>query len=102
MEIVNVDKSGRLVIPEFIRKKLHLSKEVPLLITEIDDDKILIKKSSKEYLKKINLVMQFAPVILTDCDLICHNPMLRWLQYNKKEASYDQFHHDRGFSKKPG
>jgi len=32
MEIVTIDNSGRLVIPEFIRKKLHLSKNVPLLI----------------------------------------------------------------------
>ncbi len=52
MEIVNVDKSGRLVIPEFIRKKLHLSKEVPLLITEIDDDKILIKKLDRDDIEK--------------------------------------------------
>jgi hypothetical protein len=48
------------------------------------------------------LVMQFAPVIFTGCDRICHSPMLNWLQFYKKEASYDQFHHDRGFSKKPG
>ena len=52
MEIVNVDRSGRLVIPEFIRKKLHLSKEVPLLITEIDDDKILIKKLDRDDIEK--------------------------------------------------
>ena len=52
MEIVNIDRSGRLVIPEFIRKKLHLSKDVPLLITEIDDDKILIKKLDRDDIKK--------------------------------------------------
>jgi bifunctional DNA-binding transcriptional regulator/antitoxin component of YhaV-PrlF toxin-antitoxin module len=52
MEIVNIDRSGRLVIPEFIRKKLHLSKEVPLLITEIDDDKILIKKLDRDDIEK--------------------------------------------------
>ncbi|KAF5419917.1 MAG: DNA-binding transcriptional regulator [Candidatus Methanocomedens sp.] len=52
MEIVNIDRSGRLVIPELIRKKLHLSKEVPLLITEIDDDKILIKKLDRDDIKK--------------------------------------------------
>ena len=52
MEIVNVDRSGRLVIPEFIRKKLHLSKDVPLLITEIDDDKILIKKLDRDDIEK--------------------------------------------------
>ncbi|KAF5411637.1 MAG: hypothetical protein C5S43_03010 [Candidatus Methanocomedens sp.] len=40
MEIVNIDKSGRLVIPEFIRTKLHLDDEVPLLITDLDDDKM--------------------------------------------------------------
>ncbi len=52
MEIVNIDRSGRLVIPEFIRKKLHLSKDVPLLITEIDDDKILIKKLDRDDIEK--------------------------------------------------
>lgn len=52
MEIVNIDRSGRLVIPEFIRKKLHLSKEIPLLITEIDDDKILIKKLDRDDIEK--------------------------------------------------
>ena len=44
MEIVAIDDTGRLVIPELIRKKLHLTKKIPLLITELDDDKILIKK----------------------------------------------------------
>ncbi len=52
MEIVNIDKSGRLVIPEFIRKKLHITKNIPLLITEIDDDKILIKKLDKDEIEK--------------------------------------------------
>ena len=42
----------RLVIPELIRKKLHLSKDVPLLITEIDDDKILIKKLDRDDIEK--------------------------------------------------
>jgi len=52
MEIVHIDRSGRLVIPELIRKKLHLSKDVPLLITEIDDDKILIKKLEWDDIEK--------------------------------------------------
>ena len=52
MEIVTIDNSGRLVIPEFIRKKLHLSKNVPLLITELDDDKILIKKLDRDEIEK--------------------------------------------------
>ena len=52
MEIVNIDRSGRLVIPEIIRKKLRLSKDVPLLITEIDDDKILIKKLDRDDIEK--------------------------------------------------
>lgn len=52
MEIVNIDKSGRLVIPEFIRKKLHITKNIPLLITEIDDDKILIKKLDRDEIEK--------------------------------------------------
>ena len=52
MEIINVDNSGRLVIPEFIRKKLHITKDVPLLITELDDDKILIKKLDRDEIEK--------------------------------------------------
>ena len=52
MEIVTIDNTGRLVIPEFIRKKLHLTKEVPLLITELDDDKILIKKLNRDEIEK--------------------------------------------------
>jgi AbrB family looped-hinge helix DNA binding protein len=52
MEIVTVDNAGRLVIPEFIRKKLHLTKNVPLLITELDDDKILIKKLDRNEIEK--------------------------------------------------
>jgi len=52
MEIVSIDNSGRLVIPEFIRRKLHLTKNVPLLITELDDDKILIKKLDRDEIEK--------------------------------------------------
>ena len=52
MEIITIDNTGRLVIPEFIRKKLHLTKEVPLLITELDDDKILIKKLDRDEIEK--------------------------------------------------
>ncbi len=52
MEIVNIDNSGRLVIPEFIRKKLHLTKDIPLLITELDDDKIIIKKLDRDEVEK--------------------------------------------------
>lgn len=52
MEIITIDNTGRLVIPEFIRKKLHLTKNVPLLITEIDDDKILIKKLDRNAIEK--------------------------------------------------
>jgi len=51
MEIVTIDNTGRLVIPEFIRKKLHLTRNVPLLITEIDD-KILIKKLDRDEIEK--------------------------------------------------
>ncbi len=52
MEIINIDNSGRLVIPEFIRKKLRITKNVPLLITELDDDKILIKKLDRDEIEK--------------------------------------------------
>jgi len=52
MEIVTIDNAGRLVIPEFIRKKLHLTKNVPLLITELDDDKILIRKLDRDEIEQ--------------------------------------------------
>ncbi len=52
MEIITIDNTGRLVIPEFIRKKLHLTKKIPLLITELDDDKILIKKLNRDEIEK--------------------------------------------------
>lgn len=52
MEIVTIDNTGRLVIPELIRKKLHLTKKIPLLITELDDDKILIKKLDRDEIEK--------------------------------------------------
>ncbi|MBU4076181.1 MAG: hypothetical protein KKI06_05685 [Euryarchaeota archaeon] len=52
MEIITIDNTGRLVIPELIRKKLHLTKNVPLLITELDDDKILIKKLDRNAIEK--------------------------------------------------
>ncbi len=52
MEIVNIDNSGRLVIPKFIRKKLHLTKDIPLLVTELDDDKIAIKKLDRDEVEK--------------------------------------------------
>ncbi len=52
MEIVAIDDTGRLVIPELIRKKLHLTKKIPLLITELDDDKILIKKLDRNAIEK--------------------------------------------------
>lgn len=51
MEIVTIDNTGRLVIPEDIRKKLHLTRNVPLLIAEIDD-KILIKKLDRDEIEK--------------------------------------------------
>jgi AbrB family looped-hinge helix DNA binding protein len=52
MEIVTIDKSGRLVIPDLIRKKLHLTKNMPLLITDLDDDKIIIKKLDRDEIEK--------------------------------------------------
>ena len=47
-----MDKSGRLVIPDLIRKKLHLTKNMPLLITDLDDDKIIIKKLDRDEIEK--------------------------------------------------
>lgn len=48
MEIVRIDESGRLVIPERIRKKLEIKEYTNLLITDVKDDTIIITKKLDE------------------------------------------------------
>ncbi len=44
MEIVNIDKAGRIVIPSALRKKLNLDESSKLLIADVKDDLLIIKK----------------------------------------------------------
>ena len=48
MEIAKIDKSGRLVIPKEIRKKVSIDQNSHLLIADIDRETILIRKLNKE------------------------------------------------------
>lgn len=52
MEIVRVDKSGRLVIPETLRKKLKIKEQTSLLIADVKDDTIIIKKLDEDEIAK--------------------------------------------------
>lgn len=50
MEIINIDKAGRIVIPGAIRKKLKLNEGSKLLIADVDNDILIIKKINIEEL----------------------------------------------------
>ncbi len=52
MEIVRIDKSGRLVIPEAIRKKLKIREQTSLLVADVKDDTIVIKKLDEDEIAK--------------------------------------------------
>jgi AbrB family looped-hinge helix DNA binding protein len=52
MEIVRIDKSGRLVIPERIRKKLEIKEHTDLLIADVKDDTVIIKKLDEDEIAK--------------------------------------------------
>ncbi len=48
MEIVVIDKKGRIVIPSRVRKKLHLKDGDRLLVLDIKDDILVLKKIDVE------------------------------------------------------
>jgi len=50
MEIVNIDKAGRIVIPGTIRKRLKLNEGAKLLIADVKNDILIIKKINIEEL----------------------------------------------------
>jgi bifunctional DNA-binding transcriptional regulator/antitoxin component of YhaV-PrlF toxin-antitoxin module len=50
MEIVSIDKAGRIVIPGILRKKLKLNEDSKLLIAEVKKDILIIKKINIEEL----------------------------------------------------
>ncbi len=52
MEIVVIDKKGRIVIPSRVRKKLNLKDEDRLLVLDIKDDILVLKKIDAEKILK--------------------------------------------------
>ncbi len=50
MEIVNIDKAGRIVIPGALRKKLKLNEGSKMLIADVKNDILIIKKIKIEEL----------------------------------------------------
>jgi AbrB family looped-hinge helix DNA binding protein len=52
MEIINIDKAGRIVIPSTLRKKLKLNESSKLLIADVKKDLLIIKKINIEELEK--------------------------------------------------
>ena len=50
MEIINIDKAGRIVIPSVLRKKLKLNESSKLLIADVKNDLLIIKKINIEEL----------------------------------------------------
>ncbi|HIH45043.1 MAG TPA: hypothetical protein HA257_08235 [Candidatus Methanoperedenaceae archaeon] len=48
MEIISIDKAGRIVIPGALRKKLKLNESSRLLIADVKNDLLIIKKINIE------------------------------------------------------
>jgi len=44
MEIINIDRAGRIVIPGAMRKKLKLNEGSKMLIADVENDLLIIKK----------------------------------------------------------
>ncbi len=52
MEIVNIDKAGRIVIPGILRRKLGLNESSKLLIADVKNDILILKKIKIEDLEE--------------------------------------------------
>ncbi len=52
LEIVSVDKVGRVVLPKGTRSRLAIDEGTKLLITEVKDDTLVLKKLDAEELKR--------------------------------------------------
>ncbi len=52
MDVVSVDKSGRLVLPREIREKIGITADSKLLVVDIGRDKILLKKLDRGVIAK--------------------------------------------------
>lgn len=52
MEITSVDKVGRIVLPKETREKLGINEKTRLLIAEVKEDTIILKKIDVEKMAK--------------------------------------------------
>ncbi len=52
MDVVSIDKSGRIALPLDIRKRVGITRDSKLLIVDIAEDKILIKKLNRDEIAK--------------------------------------------------
>jgi AbrB family looped-hinge helix DNA binding protein len=50
MEIVSIDKAGRIVIPGTMRKRLKLNEGAKLLVADVKNDLLILKKINIEEL----------------------------------------------------
>jgi AbrB family looped-hinge helix DNA binding protein len=50
MEIVSIDKAGRIVIPGTMRKRLKLNEGAKLLVADVKNDLLIIRKINIEEL----------------------------------------------------
>jgi len=48
MDIVSIDKAGRLLIPQDIRRRAKIDDKNKLLIIDVENDTIVIKKIDKD------------------------------------------------------
>lgn len=53
MEIVSIDKAGRLIIPASIRKKLNIEDGTQFLVLDIEDKIILEKLDRNEIARRL-------------------------------------------------
>lgn len=52
LEVISIDKSGRLVLPQEIREKIGITPDSKLLVVDIGKDKILLKKLDRDLIAK--------------------------------------------------
>lgn len=52
MEVVTVDKAGRLVLPSSIRKRVGIKDKSKLLVIDIEKDTILLKKLDRDEISR--------------------------------------------------
>lgn len=48
MDVVSVDKSGRLVLPKEIRERVGITEDSKLLVVDLDEDRILLRKLDRD------------------------------------------------------